>query len=239
MSETISSGGFQRRVPSMQIPAKLALRAAADWVSTPAGENDLTSIQNRFRAGTAALVGAVVLGACGGGGSGGTDPAPPRMVTTISVSPSDVTLEALGATAQLVARARDQNGSTLSAPFSWSSSDTAVVTVDSSGRLTAVSNGMATVTVRSDAVSACATVTVEQARARIALSSDEVVLQALGANESLQASVFDANDHAITAELTWASSDPWQCWRRSPLTCISLSDTVTRAAGKVSNGTPK
>ena len=192
----------------MQIPAKLALRAVADSVPTPAGENDLTSIQNRFRAGAVALVGAVVLGACGGGGSGDTDPAPPRMVTTISVSPSDVTLEALGATAQLVASARDQNGSTLSAPLSWSSSDTTVVTVDADGLVTALNNGMATVTVRSGNVSAFVTVTVEQTPASITLSSEEVVLKALGEVWQLEASVFDANDNAMSTEVIWASSDP-------------------------------
>ncbi len=40
-------------------------------------------------------------------------------------------------TAQLEATARDQNGNALSAQFSWGSSDTAVVTVDGTGLVTA------------------------------------------------------------------------------------------------------
>ena len=40
-------------------------------------------------------------------------------------------------TAQLEATARDQNGNAMSAQFSWASSDTAVVTVDRTGLVTA------------------------------------------------------------------------------------------------------
>ena len=106
----------------------------------------VTSKQERFRAAGLALFAVAVLNACGGGGSGGGDPVAPPRITTIAVSPSDLTLEALGATAQLEATARDQSGSTLSAQLSWGSSDTNVVTVNADGLVTAVNNGMATVT---------------------------------------------------------------------------------------------
>ena len=153
------------------------------------------------------LFAGIILNACGGG-SGGADPAPVRNVSTLSVSPTDVTLEALGASVELEATARDQTGNPLSVQFSWSSSDTSIVTVDADGRVTAVANGTATVTARSDSVSASATVTVEQAPSRIALSREEVVLTALGITEGLEASVFDANDNAMSGELVWSSSDP-------------------------------
>ena len=151
----------------------------------------------------------IALSACGGGGSGGGDrdrDAQP-VLTSLSVSPAELTLEALGATAQLEATARDQNGNALSAQFTWGSSDTVVVTVDADGLVTALNNGTTMVTVRSGGVSASVSVTVEQAPASIALSGDEVVLTALEATEQLQASVFDANDRAMAAEVTWASSD--------------------------------
>ena len=48
----------------------------------------------------------------------------------------------------------------------------------------------------------------EQKPASIALSPDGVVLTALGAYQPMEASVFDANERAMSAELTWASSDP-------------------------------
>ena len=143
----------------------------------------------------------IVIGACGG-----SDDSP--VLTSIAVSPSELTLDALQATAQLEATARDQRGNILSTQLSWSSSDTAVISVDADGLVTASGNGTATVTVRSGSVSASATVTVEQTPASIALSQDEVVFTALGANKQLEASVLDANENAMSAELTWASSDP-------------------------------
>ena len=149
----------------------------------------------------------IALSACGGGGSGGGDRDAQPVLTSLSVSPAELTLEALGATAQLEATARDQNGNALSALLTWGSSDTVVVTVDADGLVTALNNGTTMVTVRSGGVSASVSVTVEQAPASVTVSSDEVVLTALGATEQLQASVFDANDRAMAAEVAWASSD--------------------------------
>ena len=165
----------------------------------------MTSRLRRPNAAALACFAVVALNACGGG-SGGGGPATPA-IAAIAVSPSEVTLEALGATGQLEATARDQNGSTLSARFSWTSSDTAVVTVDANGLATAVNNGTATVTARSGSVSDSVTITVEQKPARIALSHDEVTMRALGDSLQLEASVFDANDHPMSAEPGWESSD--------------------------------
>ena len=148
------------------------------------------------------------ISACGGGGSGdGGTVAPPR-ITAISVSPSEVNLETLGATAQLEATARDQNGNTLSAQFSWDSSDSTIVSVNADGLVSAINNGTATLTVRSGTVSASASVTVEQTPASVVLSQEEILLTALDAEQQLEASVLDANENAMSAELTWASSDP-------------------------------
>ena len=155
-----------------------------------------------------AVLTCIALSACGSGGSGGRDRDAQPVLTSISISPIELTLEALGATAQLEATARDQNGSTRSAQFTWGSSDTVVATVDANGLVTALNNGTTTVTVRSGAVSASTTITVEQTPVSITLSSDEVVLTALGSAQQLQANVFDANDRAMAAEVTWESSDP-------------------------------
>ena len=130
------------------------------------------------------------------------------MLTSIAVAPSVLVLDALEATAPLQATARDQNGATISVQLTWTSSDTAVATVNADGLLTAINNGSVTVTARSGAVSGSASVTVEQAPASVALSEDEVLLTALGAEQQLEASVRDSNDNAMSAELNWASSDP-------------------------------
>ena len=168
----------------------------------------VTSIQYWIRTAGIALFAAVVLNACGGRGSGGSDPVPPPRTTTITVSPSDLTLEALGATQRLEATARDQNGNIISAQFSYGSSDVSVVTVDTDGLVTAMNNGMATVTVRSEAVSAPVTVTVMQVLDRITLVPDNVTLTAIGERAQLQVMTLDANGVPMAVDFNLSSSDP-------------------------------
>lgn len=114
-----------------------------------------------------AFLTAAVAGACGGGdggdpsgpdGNGGEEP----VVTTVSVSPSSATLEALGATRQFEATARDQDGSVLSGTsFDWSSSSPSVATVSATGLATAAGEGSADITATADGVSGSASLTVD------------------------------------------------------------------------------
>lgn len=96
-----------------------------------------------------ALVAIAALTGCGDG-----DPVVPEStpeeasVTSVEVTPAEVTLGASGDTARLRAVAMTVAGDTLeTAPdaFRWSSSDTTVVNVDSGGTLTAVVQGTASV----------------------------------------------------------------------------------------------
>ncbi len=71
--------------------------------------------------------------------------------TRVAITPSSHTLEAIGETVQLAAVVRDQRNNVLSgASVTWSSGDEAVATVTAQGLVTAVSNGMAQITARSD-----------------------------------------------------------------------------------------
>lgn len=86
---------------------------------------------------------------CGGGGGGTTSVSPP-VFTTLSVSPVNSTLftVAPGTTVQLTTTALDQNShamSGLGAP-TFTSSNEAVATVSSSGLVSAVGAGSATIT---------------------------------------------------------------------------------------------
>ena len=101
--------------------------------------------------------------ACGDGGDGGTGPPPPDppRATTVTVSPATVQVAALGATVQLTAEVRDQNGQVMAgAAVAWTSSDASVATVDASGLVTAAANGSATITARAGQASGDALVTV-------------------------------------------------------------------------------
>ena len=117
-----------------------------------------------------AVLAAVALAkGCGDGDSPTAPPAPgPARPTTVTVSPATAELTALGATVQLTAEVRDQNGQVMTgtgAAAAWSSSSVAVATVNASGLVTAAGPGTATITataggVLSSVVSGSAMVTV-------------------------------------------------------------------------------
>ena len=153
---------------------------------------------------TLALIAAVAVNACGGGG----DPAPPRRLARITVTPDEVTLEAIDTTTQLQATAQDGNGNTMAATFNWTSANTAVATVDTSGLVTVRANGMTTVTVASGSVTASVPVTVEQRLTDLVLPINAITLDALGATAQLDVTAQDANGHPMSAELAWDSTDP-------------------------------
>src|SRR5437773_6683281 len=82
-------------------------------------------------------------------------------VASVSVSPATASLQVNGAV-QLVATPKDANGIPLSGrPVSWSSSNTSVATVSSSGVVTGAAAGAATITATSEGQSGSATVTVQ------------------------------------------------------------------------------
>ena len=79
-------------------------------------------------------------------------------VTGISISPSSISLGAINATSQLTATTVPAGGS-----VTWSSSNTSIATVSSSGLVTAKGYGSATITASSGSVSATCSVLVAQA----------------------------------------------------------------------------
>ena len=86
---------------------------------------------------------------------------PPPTVSSIEVSPNTVTLE-VGRTQAFVATAKASDGSVIGGVnFTWSSSNTAVLTISSGGVVTAVSGGTATIRATGNGItSAPATITV-------------------------------------------------------------------------------
>ena len=123
------------------------------------------------------LAGVALAAACG---DDTTEPPPePPRATTITVTPATTEFTALGATSQLSAEVRDQNGQLIAgATVNWGSSSPEVATVDATGLATAVGNGSATIT-----------------------ASDTVRLAAEVRDANGHAVAGDAS-------LTWSSSDP-------------------------------
>ena len=109
---------------------------------------------------TAVGNGRAVVTATSGTASGSATVTVEQRVAEVRVSPDSVTLFAIGDTVRLVAEALDSNGlAVANAEFEWSS-DEAVATVDTTGLVTAVAYGSATVTATSGSLSDSAKVTV-------------------------------------------------------------------------------
>ena len=145
--------------------------------------------------------------------------------TTIAVTPDSVVLIALGQTTQLTAEVRDQAGRAMEGiPVAWSSADTTVAVVDSSGLVGAVSNGAVTVTATAGEAAGEARVTVMQSAGLVTVSPS-VDTVSPGDTLRLVAEAYDENGHVVEgAVFMWSSSD-------APVATVDPSGLV-RGAGE-------
>ncbi len=131
------------------------------------------------------------------------------VATTVDLSSSALSFTSLGASEQVTATVKDQNAVLMSeATVTWTSADEAVATVSSTGLVTSVGNGSATITATSGSASESASVTVEQVAASIVLSTSAVVLAGPGDTATVTATVMDAAGSEIASpSLEWSSDD--------------------------------
>ena len=132
---------------------------------------------------------------------------PPRP-TTVAVSPATTVLVSFGATVQLTAEVRDQNGNVMAGQaVVWTSDPAEVVSVAPSGLATANANGEATVTATAGEAQGSAAVAVEQRPAAVTVSpAADTLVQA--DTLRLSATASDANGHSVAdAEFLWTSGD--------------------------------
>ena len=146
---------------------------------------------------------------CGDGATGtpSRPPDPPRP-TSVRVTPPTARLAALGATVELGAEVRDQNGQVMTGvTVAWTSSASTVATVSAAGLVTASGNGTATITAAASGVSGISNVTVAQEVDIVGVSpaSDSLVA---GDTLRVAAEAVDANGHEVEgAGFSWASAD--------------------------------
>jgi uncharacterized protein YjdB len=87
-------------------------------------------------------------------------PPPPPVVTTVSVSPATSAVD-VGATTMLTATVKDQNGNVMTGQtVTWATNNAPVATVNSSGVVTGVSGGSATITATSSGKTGTSSITV-------------------------------------------------------------------------------
>ena len=157
---------------------------------------------------TAAGNGTATITASAGSASGSAVVTVMQSVASVEVSPSVYELTALGQTVQLTAEAFDENGHAVAgAEFSWESSDAAVATVDAGGLVTAVAEGVATITASAGEASGSAVVPVMQPVASVEVSPSAETIE-LGSTLQLTAEAFDENGEAVAeVEFAWETSD--------------------------------
>ena len=128
--------------------------------------------------------------------------------TIVTVTPNTAMLTAIDQTVRLSADVHDQLGRPIAgAAVVWSSGDANVASVDTSGLVTALANGNATVTARAGNVSDSASVVVSQTAAMVEVTPSTHTL-ATGDTVRLVATPTDANGHVVAdAAFGWTSSD--------------------------------
>jgi len=132
----------------------------------------------------------------------------PAPVATIAVTPPTLTL-AVGSVAGLAAELKDQNGRLLSGrTVSWTSSDTVIAHVSSSGLVTARKEGSVTVAANSEGKSGTALVTVTAAPvATVTVSPPNLSLE-FGATFQLSVELRDKDGRVLSGRaISWTSSD--------------------------------
>ena len=156
----------------------------------------------------AAMAGLAWVAGCGDGATEPPPPDPPRPAT-VTVTPATAELAALGATVQLRAEVRDQNGQVMTgATVTWASGSADMATVNPTGLVTAAANGTATITASAGGASGEAVVTVMQSPDSVAVLPAEATIGALGDTLRLAAEAFDANGRSVAgAEFSWEVSD--------------------------------
>jgi uncharacterized protein YjdB len=152
---------------------------------------------------------------------------PSAPVASVSVSLASSSLNA-GQTTQATATTRDANNNVLTGrAMAWSSSNTAVATVNSSGLVTAVAAGTAQITATSEGQSGSATLTVNTpAPAPVASVNVSLASSSLNPGQTTQATATtrDANNNVLTGRtITWASTN-------SAVATVNSSGVVTAVA---------
>ena len=147
--------------------------------------------------------------ATGGGSTATASLTVAQRAARIDVSPPADTFPALGDTVRLTAEPLDANGNTVvDARVVWSSTDQAVATVDSTGLVTAVGNGSASISATAGDASGAAEITVSQVLVGVGIVPANTTLFSLGDTVRLVAAGRDANGHAIDGFVfTWSSEN--------------------------------
>jgi len=157
------------------------------------------------------VAGLLVMSGCGGGGgSGGGGTAGPPTLASLTITPANPTI-ATGQNQQFSAQGTFSDGShqDLTSAVRWTSSDTGVATINTSGMATSVAKGGTTIGAASGAVNTSTTLTVGVPNlVSIALFPVNAAI-AVGAPVQFTATgtLTDGSMHDVTQAVVWSSSN--------------------------------
>jgi len=142
-------------------------------------------------------------------------------VATVTVSPAPLNTF-VGTTSQMTATTKDAAGNVLTGrTIAWTSSNTAVATVSSTGQVTGVAQGSATITATSETKSGTSTVNVGLAPVATVTVTPATATVAEDATVTLAAATKDASGNVLTGRaIAWSSSD-------TAMATVSQSGVVT------------
>jgi uncharacterized protein YjdB len=129
-------------------------------------------------------------------------------VGSVSVLPSTANLVS-GQTVQLAATVKDVNGTVVTdRTVTWSTSDELIATVSTSGLVTTLATGTATITGTSETKSGTSSITVTAGPVAVVVVNPHTVTVAANQTVQLGATAKDANGNPITGRVfTWQSND--------------------------------
>jgi alpha-tubulin suppressor-like RCC1 family protein len=144
---------------------------------------------------------------------------------TVVISAPQDTLVALGDKMQLTATALDTTGAPVTgATFTWASTNPAVLSVNTTGLVTAVANGSATITATESGTPGQRAIAVAQAVATVTVTPATATIAA-GATQQFAATATDALGSAVAGvTYFWASNNP----------SVAVVDTTGLATGVAS-----
>ncbi len=203
---TLEAGDTARLTAVVRDASGDSITAAVTWSS---GSTSLATVNGTGLV-TGVAEGTVIVTATSGTASG-TDTVyvTPAPVTSVTMNSGGTHL-GVGGTLQLYATPRGAQGQALSQrEITWSSSDSGVATVSSSGLVTGVSIGDATITATCEGQSASTAVVVEyESVASVSLDPPSA---AVGAGLGAQFTVYvigSSGDTLVNRVVTWSSSAP-------------------------------
>jgi hypothetical protein len=146
------------------------------------------------------------------------DPPPAPQVARVELAPSNGYV-LIGGTLQLAATVRDAQGAALTdRPLNWTSSSPGIAAVSSSGLVSGVALGDATITVSVEGQSATTSLSVTQL-ALVSINAERYAIPP-GESSGFSAIVLDSANHQVDVTVSWSSAD-------SVIAMVSQSGTVS------------